>query len=786
MKKKNSIESVPKFTKKIDELNSIIDGDKKIDVDIWQGDLDSFMRRLSIPELDKFTSDVMALINDIDNSAKEQSVASIRGQVVSTAEKYALVFQYFHAVFPPSQSVDKYIKDYNKVAPDGDMTIEGCNSLLFDYGMAALPDVIRAGYRSSDPKVSDLLQRNLRSIWNQTSYEICCVRDNMAKPVFESINLSILKKALLPTGMPLPECITTAKEIDMQEMIESDIQMLRESYAGEELVAKLQQYNEKQLDVSGAYQIMMNLYQEGAYSVESYTWIKDKFESIGDRCVRENDYLVMCEAAYRATGKRPKYIDNTYDFGESQPAEKKDDKKDDWINPPSKDDDLPEPTKPSKSLRDVDDDDDDKGSKKGKGNIYNITYNNSFNKKSRQRNIHGSYNNSRIDSDNISGGDDVKHMSKEEKLTKWHGRRQDQLKITKANANKQALDDTPDDVTKDYLTALPWKKDHADVSFINVAPWVIMKDSQEFQPKQRIQYRKYLAKKIIDLADDRDIEYDGKIIVAGDPVDGIYEIEITRYNEDSVLDALRKCANAVVQAELEAIKPKRSTGSKTLNEALDLFDEMKSLSEKVEGGDPLVDRDLKDRIQNKFHDVNVKAQSGLQKVDSALRDTAGTIDLAKQTPVQLVRTIKNFVSDMGDRKQQEIKEDLLKDKKTKRFILDMMSSLIKTALPWVIAGPLWGTLFNMVALPVRGFKGVHNMVRGGPHWKYKIELREELRTEIQIIDRSIENAKADNDRKEEKRLMRMKNAMVQEYVKFAGGIRYDPSYRHIERSKVSD
>jgi hypothetical protein len=776
MGKKISVNANDRVTKACDKLRDVLASNKEDQVRQAVLDIRELMKKLCIPELDKLCSNVLALTSEIEN---DNNVNGLRDTVGYAAGRYAGLFQYFNAVFPPNESIDSYIKDFNSSFGEG-QTVAGCNKLLFDYGMAAVPDVIRVGHFTKNMELIELVQKNLSQLWRMTCYEIS--PDMQHHPVFESINLSLLKH-VMPSDITIPESLSEAARLDMTAMIESDVQMLMERYEGEELDKKLQKYHEKQLDVQGAYHIMMNLFQEGSYGVECYPWVKDQFESLADRCERESCYLLMCEKADRIHGHRPKYINDKYDFGDPIDNDDKAKKSEDWINPPKDDSVVDEIAKetPSKKEKDLDSDDKDdkKVSNHKSGNVYNITYTNSFNKQSKQRNIHGSYNNSRLNSHNISGGGS-EGSGEEEDTTSWDERRKMQARLQKTYEKFEPLISPPEDLTKEYLESLLWTT----VNRRNAKPWDILLDTHTKRTKKDISYRKYLVTKIIDLAEERDIEFDGKIIVAGDSVDGIYEIEISRKNDEHVIDALRKVADAVVREEISNLtKPKtKKTSNKTLNEALELFDDMRALQEMVKGGDPEKDYPLFQRAQHKIQDFNVKAQNGLNTVDQNLRDGKGVIDLSTQTPVQLVRVIKNFISDIKNRREQNIKDDMLEGRYVKRFTLDAMGSIIKTALPWMIGGPLWGTLFNMVALPVRGIVGAGKLVRGGKHWKLMIEIREELRTEIAVIDDKIRLAESQNNHKEKQRLMRMRSTMVQEYLKIAGKIHWDPDFNKVDRN----
>ena len=116
----------------------------------------------------------------------------------------------------------------------------------------------------------------------------------------------------------------------------------------------------------------------------------------------------------------------------------------------------------------------------------------------------------------------------------------------------------------------------------------------------------------------------------------------------------------------------------------------------------------------------------------------------------------------------------LKDKTLRLRIYGFMRSLIKTGLPFVVLGPIWGTLFNMIALPIRAIKGVVTSVRGGPHRDLLIELREEMRVELDIMQDMINKAEAAGDSKKKYKLMREKSRMEQEYIRVASKVHFDP------------
>lgn len=697
----------------------------------------------------------------------------------------APLIRYFRAFFPADGSYSDYRKKFRNIADrvESDDVVSWCNSFLMEYGMAAVPDLFILAKRHQNTKLYEVVWRQIEMIWRVNCWEFKC--EALDNDGFRNLALGYLKEAFeLCDPDEVPECLQEAPTVHLDEVVAKDVQMLTEKYEGEELEQKLLSYNEKQLDNAGMYHIMANIMQEGALCMESYLWCRDMFEDIGDRCERESRYLSMCEASYRATGKRPRYISNTYDLdGDSR--EKK--KSEDWINPPTDEKldpvEIPDPPKKKKE-EDEDPFEEPKKKEASASTIYNITYQNSFNRHSNQRNTTGSYNGSRINSDNIEGGsgsseDDSTGHGGKWTLADWKKQKKFQKKVVANLANKKALTEPPADLKASYLRSCLWTKRN----LRNMPPWVLMLDAQEGAPEQFIQYRKYLAKKMIDLATEREIEYDGNIIVAGDPTDQMYDIEIDLYNDEQTIAALRKVANTVLNQELKKLsapKPQKpNTGVAKVNEALELFREMEEFEEEIKGGDPDKDRPLGQRVYNRVQEFNVKAQGTATNVDQGLRQAGGIASAAIQTPMQLINVVKNFISDMKNRREQDIKEMILKDKKTRLNIYGMMRSLIKTALPWAILGPLWGTLFNMVALPVRGVKSLVTGMRGGVHRDLMIEMREEIRAEISIIDDQIAKAEAAGDHQLKYKLTRERSRMEQEYLKLASKIHFEPSYERL-------
>lgn len=690
------------------------------------------------------------------------------------------LMQFFYAMYPEGKKIKEYNLKYNQIAenidsPDIGITI---NAFILEYGLASLPDILLLAADNRNTAIYNLVQMNLRHTWDcsfDAKFEgVDNEHDYMC---LYKLSMGYLKEAFEEYGIR-PKFLADASSTNMNEMVENDIKMIVESSTEDNLEDRLSEYQEAYLDTAGIYHIMANMMQEAAYSIDSYLWFSDMFESEYERCEREDKYLQMCEAQYRATGKRPRYISNTYDLDDEEPKKKSND---DWINPPQPEDDKPDkkdddlddiPKKKNKPF-DFDNDDKEKKTDGGAKNIYNITYQNSFNRNKRMT-VKDSWN--RTNSDDIYS--DHRHDSDDEEdygsstMAKWRSRSKIQKKIVDTFKSKESLPSPPDDTKESYLKDIMWTRENIK----NTAPWVIMRDTQLNRPHNDIGYRKYLATKIEKMAMDRDIEYDGDIIVAGDPIDGIYDIELNRYNEKHVIESLRKVANAVLAVEIEthmkSSKPKSE--NKTLAEAIDILNQMHEFEEAIKGGDPTKDRPLGQRIYNRVEDFNVKAQQKAADVDRGMR-TVGEIGSAvMRTPATFIRTVKNFISDMQNRGEQNLKEDILKDKKLRMRIFGFMRSLIKTGIPWVVLGPIWGTLFNIIALPIRAIKGTITAIQGGPHRDVMIELREELRIELDIIQDMINKAEAAGDQQKKYKLMREKSRMEQEYFKIASKVHFDP------------
>lgn len=707
------------------------------------------------------------------------SLNIITEQVHNTLSQHAKLCRFYYAFAGPDQNLMKYRYLHREMVEhvnDPDVAIH-MQQMLYEFGICAMPDIILVGRKHPQTRAFEITERCLGDSWKVTCAQFCS--EGLKDEIFKNIAVGYLGEAF-EWFENIPQFVAEAMTPHFEEIVEHDIKVLTESYTGDELKAKLEMYNEEQLDIGGAYQIMANIMLDGAMCMESYIYCMDMFETVGERCEHEGSYLAMCEAAYRQTGKRPRYINNTYSFEPEAETIKKDDE---WINPPDEEDD----TKGKKKKKDDDlSEDDDRSERKKSGAVYNITYQNSFNK---SNSVRDSYHHNRTNSDDITiagGGKAYPDQSPED----WIAHRKLQKKLVSSYASHKALTSPPEDLRKSYLKDIQWKDNQKK----RYPPWVILPDTQTGRPKEDIGYRKYLAKKIEQMADDRDIDYDGSLIVAGDAVDGIYDIEVSQFNEPDVIEQLRKAASAVIRVEMKAFE-KSDTGDKKLDEALDYLamfhesdewddrvkevvdekddedDEDEEMTEEVKGGDPEKDRPIGQRIQNSIQGYNARQQKKLNAIDRGLRTGRNIVQSAVQTPMQLINVAKNFISDCNNRKEQDLKEDILKDRKFRMRLMGLMRSVLKTALPWAIAGPVWGTLFNIVALPIRGIKHVVTDIRGGPHRDLIIEMREELRTEMQIIDDMISKAKTDD---EKHKLMREKSRMEQEYYKIAAKVHFDP------------
>ena len=732
-----------------------------------------FLNNLPIIQVDQFGNKIL---NELASHMESDVCNTCFNRFHDQFQKHAKLIRFFHAMFPPNGDVETYLIMFNRIVENMDHpdSIGYCNALLAEFGLCAVADILMLCKHRNDTKLYQVVNRQLDTLWTFNVIQFNC--EALEEEQFKQLAFGYLKEAFDEYGFH-PKFLSEAPNVHLDQVVEHDINLLVETYDEDELVKKLQSYNEKQVDVAGAYHIMANIFHEGGLCTESYLWIRDQFESIGERCEREERYLAMCEASYRATGKRPRYINNTYDFGD-EPDEKKKDP--DWINPPhdekeEKEEKLSLPDIPEPKGKKLSDDEEDK--KPHASTIYNITYQNSFNR-NRKRSINDSFNGSRINSDDISGdgsfsgGEKYGSLkSKKDVMAAWLDRSKVQKQIQKAFESKAAMKEPPEDIKVAYLKHILWDTENIK----HVAPWIVMRDTQANRPSNEIQYRKYLAKLMSELADDRDLEYDGELVVAGDTIDGIYDIEVTRYNEKHVIEYLRKVANAVINREIKRLStPKPNTGHKVINEALELFQQMALFDEAIRGGDPEKDRPIGERIYNRVETFNANSQQHAANLDKGLRQTAELGTSVMRTPNQLIRTVKNFISDMNNRKEQNLKEDILKDKTLRITMYDMMRSLIKTALPWVILGPIWGTLFNFISLPIRAIKGTITALRGGPHRDITIEIRNEMRTELDIVDDMIQKAEARGDVKEKHKLMRQKNSMEQEYLKIASKIHFDP------------
>lgn len=730
------------------------------------------------------------MLGATESKIDSPSLNIITEQVRNTLSQHAKLCRFYRAFAGADQNEMKYRYLYHEMvehANDPDVAIY-MQQMLYEFGICAMPDVILVGRKHPNTRAFEITERCLGDSWKVTCAQFCS--EGLNEEIFKNIAVGYLGEAF-EWFDNIPQFVAEAMTPHFEEIVEHDIKMLTESYSGDELKSKLESYNEEQLDIGGAYQIMANIMLDGAMCMESYIYCMDMFETIGERCERESNYLATCEAAYRQTGKRPRYISNTYSFDPEAEPMKKDDE---WINPPDDEDDTKGKKKKSEEPPEIDD---DKSERRGRnGAVYNITYQNSFNKSS---SVRDSYHHNRTNSDDTTitgGGKAYPDQSPED----WVAHRKLQKKLVSSYASHKALSAPPEDLRKSYLRDIQWKDNQKK----RYPPWVILPDTQTGRPREDIGYRKYLAKKIEQMADDRDIEYDGSLIVAGDAVDGIYDIEVSQFNEPDVIEQLRKAASAVVRVEMKAFE-KSNTGDKKLDEALDYLamfhesdewddrvkeaadekddedekddddhedhDDHEEMTEEVKGGDPEKDRPIGQRIQNSIQGYNARQQKKLNAIDRGLRTGRNIVQSAVQTPMQLINVAKNFISDCNNRKEQDLKEDILKDNKFRMRAMSLMRSVLKTALPWAIAGPVWGTLFNIVALPIRGIKHVVTDIRGGPHRDLIIEMREELRTEMQIIDDMIAKAKTDD---EKHKLMREKSRMEQEYYKIAAKVHFDP------------
>lgn len=686
----------------------------------------------------------------------------------------------FYAMYPNDIDIEIYRDHYNKLANavECEEIMDHINVFVCEFGLCSVPDIIRLARCNQNTKLYHAIVGNLSPACERTC-SICKVEPVNDKTFIEMAK-GYMKESFSSMGY-IPKFLEDAPEVNIEAIVKNDIKKLTETYSGDELENRINAYYEKYIDIGGFYHFMANLMQEGAYSMECYHWFFEDLESIGQRCEREERYLSLCESSYRETGKRPRYLDNTYDFNDRIHHND-----DEWINPPdelkSKKDDSKDDDSLFKSKKN-DIDAEDKKSDSAK-RIYNITYNNSFNR-NRSTSVSDSYKNNRTHSDDIMvhGGSESFDSSTSEKniMKVWNERRQTLRKIGKTIQSKPIVDN-PSDLKSSYLKSLIWD----DENIKRIDPWVITLDTQKGRPKDDIGYRKHLAKQIAIKADDRDIDFDGQIVVGGDLTDGIYTIELSRYNEKYIVDALRKVSNAVIRDEIKKLsKDKSSSKNSKLNEALSIFDDLHEFEEAIKGGDmdrdsfvpdntpddPEKSRSVGERMRNKVEEFNAKSNKTAAGIDRSLHTGRDLKDAALRTPKLLINTVKNFISDMNDRNEQEIKEDILKDKKFRLRIYGMARSLIKTALPWVILGPLWGTLWNTIALPIRGINWGIQSIKGGPHRDLMIEMREEMRAELEIMDDKIQNAK---DSTEKHKLTRQRARMEQEYFKLSSKIHFDP------------
>lgn len=760
--------------------------------------------KMCLPDKDELYGSILKIFS---SKLTSSTINSFYLDLLNKVRDIMPCVRFFYALFPPNKSIEAYKKNFYELADRSDTNscVVFTNSLIAEYGICCVPDIILLIRVRPNVKLYNIINHSLRSAWSMSTGELKC--ESMDNDVFFELGMSYMKQAFEPLGFN-PKFLDNTVDLNLESMVTNDITALAESYSGEELENKLEQYTERYLDAAGAYHIMANLMQEGNYSIACYPYIADMFESIGDRCEREDKYLALCEAQYRSTGKLPKYLSDTYNISDDEPKEEKK-SSDDWINAPS--DDIPDKVEKStkkttdKVNDDIDDivNDIDKSRAKeadvtvkipptAGGNVYNITYNNSFNK-SRKNHIRDSYNQTdshsrmdshnrtytttRVDSDNISGSS--MDAIKDRKSSKWEERKTEQKKIVTDYKDKAALSASPADVTEAYLNNIKW----AEKNSKDAADWVILRDVQDGRPKEDVQYRKYLAKKIKSAADDADIDYDGKIIVAGNPVEGIYDIEITDENDKETIDALRKTANAVVDSELVKKNVPKKTGIESVDAVNELMHNITVFEEEIQGGDPSKDRPIGQRIRNSIEDFNAKSEKQAAAVDRGLRTTAEIGNSLVRTPMQLLKTAKNFIADLSSRREQNLKEDLIKDRKLRMGLYDLTKSLLKTALPWVVLGPVFGTLWNFVALPIRGVKGLVVAARGGPHRDLIIEVRDEMKTELDIMDDRIRQAEQKPDRKQKYELMRMRQRMEREYIQIASKVKFDPTANKIANSQ---
>lgn len=743
----------------------------------WVTSMQDAIKDMCLPELDLFFSRCMRLCRDYVDSANANAIYDGMLRQLETKGK---LIRYFYALFPGDENVGEYIHWFHNIMDrvNEPGCVSHCNVLLAKFGLSAVPDILLAAKHHQSSKLYNVVYNQLDSIWsccNMPYFAVTKTEESLDGNMFKNLCFGYMREAFDDTEFT-PKFLLESPIPNFDEKMDSDLQMLQENYSDEELDDRMNRYSARAVNIIGPDNIMRHILHEGVLSMDSYIFCKSMFEDMDDLCNRDDKYLLMCEKAYRATGKMPRYLANTYDTLEIKEEDKKKENgpTEDWINAPH-DDEEKEDIKPKKKEKDEFDLEDslkkdDKKFGAGGNTIYNISYHNSFNR-NRKNMITDSYNKSRTNSDDISYGggmdaddlNDRQYANKEHVLSAWNKRRKEQSKLQDTYSKKELSH--PDNPPKEYLNAICWNKEN----LRKVDPWIIMKDTQKGRPSNDVGYRKYLAKQINDLAEEREIDFDGKIIVAGDPIDGLYDIEVSRYNDVAIIDALRKCANAVIQKELKKEKP--STNNKTVQEALEYFDMIDSMEEAILGSDPEKDRPFGQRVQNSIQGMNDKAQGAVNKVDNGLRTTSNIVRGAVQTPMQLVNTVKNFISEMKNRKEQNIKEQILHDKKLRLQCFDLMGSLIKTALPWAIAGPLWGTLFNLVALPVRGIKGGWQALRGGKYRDLKIEMREELRVEMDVMQQKINS---EGDRNKKYQLMRQLNRMEREYMKIASQVHFDP------------
>lgn len=177
----------------------------------------------------------------------------------------------------------------------------------------------------------------------------------------------------------------------------------------------------------------------------------------------------------------------------------------------------------------------------------------------------------------------------------------------------------------------------------------------------------------------------------------------------------------------------------------------------ADGNKPESDHPVKDTLQD-IDRTLVKTQ---QKAKKVIQDVQNTGRAAKKPFVRAKGWVTGIVNDWKDADENKVKEKMA-DPKARRNIF--------TAIAWAIkSGSILkaGLLLNPVFLFLSITKKVN---KHSNEYRIRNEMIGELKTELEIIDEKIEDARRKGDDKAKYQLMRLRNEINKKLVRVSGSI----------------